>query len=81
MRALLCCALFLPLLASVATCLQIPESDYYDHHHSHHKVDTLIEETPLTDLSNVTPIPPSQPPHWSLHAPSIELVPSGEQSH
>ena len=82
LRALLCCALCLLLLASVVTCLEvIPESDYYDHHHYNHKVDTLIEETPLTDLSNVTPIPPSQPPRWSLHAPSIELVPSGEQSH
>merc|ERR1719272_2568171 len=49
LRALLCCALCLLLLASVVTCLEvIPESDYYNH-----KVDTLIEETPLTDLSNM----------------------------
>ena len=68
-RALLCCALCLLLLVSVVTCLEvIPESDYYDHHHYNHKVDTLIEETPLTDLSNVTH--PSLPPTL----PSFPLV-------
>ena len=63
-RALLCCALCL-LLPSVATCLQ---ETYESHHHYNHKVDTLIEETPLTDLSNVTH--PSLPPTL----PSFPLV-------